>query len=190
MPDRTVLVVDDEPAVADGQAARIEDRYRVETAYGGREALSTVGAVDPDVVLLDRRMPDLSGGEVLRRLRDRPGSVRVAVLTGVPPDGDVLAMPFDDYLVKPVDAEALRSTVEALCTRATYDEQLQEFFATASKVAALETEHDEEALASMPEYGRLRERLEESKATLDERLDEIGAAGFDVAIDLEIGGRN
>lgn len=190
MVDRTVLIVDDEPAVADGWAAWLEDRYRVETAYDGHEALSAASAVDPDVVLLDRRMPGLSGAEVLCRLKDRPEAARVAMLTAVQPDGDVLAMPFDDYLLKPVDPDELRSTVEVLFTRASYDEQLQVFFSVASKVAALETERDEAELAAMPEYDRLCERLNELKSTLDDRVDEIGAAGFDVAIDTRISGRN
>lgn len=186
MSDLTVLVVDDEPAVADGQAARLSDEYAVTTAYDGRAALETAAAAEPDVVLLDRRMPGLSGEEVLRELRAGPLDLRVAMLTGVEPDGDVLAMPFDDYLLKPVDRDELSATVDGLAARATYDERLQEYFSLASKVAVLETEHDEETLAELSEYDDLRTELSAAKASLDNRLDALGADGFDVAIDDEL----
>ena len=66
--DATVLVVDDEEMVADAFSLLLERWYTVRTAHGGEEALSLVDG-DVDVVLLDRRMPDRSGDEVLRDLR-------------------------------------------------------------------------------------------------------------------------
>jgi CheY-like chemotaxis protein len=69
----TVLIADDEAAIVDGQAARLTDEYRVRRAYGGHEALEQVGE-EVDVALLDRRMPDLSGDEVLDRIRSTAGS--------------------------------------------------------------------------------------------------------------------
>ncbi|MFB6127394.1 MAG: HalX domain-containing protein [Halolamina sp.] len=186
MSDLTVLVVDDEPAVADGQAARLSDEYAVTTAYDGRAALETAATAEPEVVLLDRRMPGMSGDAVLRELRRGPLDPRVAMLTGVEPDGDILAMPFDDYLVKPVAGDDLLATVEGLAARATYDEQLQEYFSLASKIAVLETEHDDETLAELSEYDELQSELTELKATLDDRLDDLGTEGFGVAIDDEL----
>jgi CheY-like chemotaxis protein len=64
----TVLIVDDESEVADVYALRLREEYETRTAYGGEEALDTIDS-DMDVVLLDRRMPDLSGDEVLERIR-------------------------------------------------------------------------------------------------------------------------
>lgn len=66
----TVLVVDDEPDVADAYAAQLDDQYIVSTAYGGDEALERID-VSVDIVLLDRRMPSTSGDEVLERIRNR-----------------------------------------------------------------------------------------------------------------------
>ncbi|TKX52052.1 response regulator, partial [Halorubrum sp. SS7] len=58
-----VLVVEDEPDLADLYAAWLGDEYRVRTAYGGREALDQLDETDDEVdaILLDRRMPGLSG---------------------------------------------------------------------------------------------------------------------------------
>lgn len=109
----TVLFVDDEPAIADGHAARLSDDYEVRTAYGGEEAMETMDD-EIDVVCLDRRMPGMSGGEVLEAIREEGYDCRVLMLTGVEPDRDVVEMGFDDYIVKPVGGEQLRETVERL----------------------------------------------------------------------------
>lgn len=67
-----VLMVDDEKKVADAYALRLEGVADVTVAYGGREALETIDDQrPPDVVLLDRHMPGLSGDEVLERLGNR-----------------------------------------------------------------------------------------------------------------------
>ena len=167
----TVLIVDDEPALADGHAERLSDHSDVRTAYGGREALE---ALDPavDVVLLDRRMPDLTGAEVIERIRRRRVDPQVVMLTGVEPAVDVVDMGFDEYLVKPVSRETLQETIERMRRRATYDEKLRQYFALASKRAALEARHAPDHLAGEHAYMRLRRRL----TTLERELDEALAA--------------
>jgi DNA-binding response OmpR family regulator len=90
-----VLVVDDEPDVADSYAAFLRDRYDVRTAYGGEPALAALDE-DIDVVLLDRRMPDMFGDEVLESIRGRGFECRVAMITAVDPDVDIIDMEFDD----------------------------------------------------------------------------------------------
>ncbi len=68
--NQTVLVVDDEQGLADLYANWLEDRYTVHTSYNGTDALETLSQ-EIDVVLLDRRMPDMSGDEVLTEIRNR-----------------------------------------------------------------------------------------------------------------------
>lgn len=180
----TVLVVDDERLIADGHAARLRSEYDVHTAYGGYEAVDVADDVDPDVVLLDRRMPDLDGDEVLERLRELPSPPRVAMLTGVEPATDVATMPFDDYLVKPVSEDALRETVASLFERTTYDDRMQEYFALASRIAVLETETDPIDLRTDISYWRLQDRKRRMKRELDERLDELGQDGYALALGI------
>lgn len=168
----TVLVVDDERAIVDGHAARLESRYDVRTAYDGREAIEQLdGSVD--VVLLDRRMPGLTGEEVLARVRDRDLRCRVAMLTGVEPSFDIIDMGFDDYLRKPISKEELLETVDRMVRRARYDDRLQEFFSLASKAAVLETEHDHVELERNSEYVALKAELSRLRESLDETLDEL-----------------
>jgi len=164
-----VLVVEDERDLADLYATWLRDEYRVRVAYGGREAIEKLDD-EVDVALLDRRMPDLSGDETLQAIREEGISCRVAMVTAVEPDFDIVAMGFDDYMVKPVSRGGLTDTVENLLLRNSYDEGIQELFALASKKALLESEKDPATLESNEEYRKLSDQVAELRADLDETL--------------------
>ncbi|GAA0718363.1 DNA-binding response OmpR family regulator [Halorubrum trapanicum] len=170
-----VLVVEDEPDLADLYAAWLGDEYRVRTAYGGHEALDQLDEADDEVdaILLDRRMPGLSGDEVLTAVRDRGIDCRVAMVTAVEPDFDILEMGFDDYLVKPVTSDTLRETVEGLLRRGEYDSEVQELFSLTSKKAMLESEKSASDLADNEEYQRLTDRITELREQADESRDAV-----------------
>jgi DNA-binding response OmpR family regulator len=175
MPDATVLIVDDEKPITDAYAQWLENDYDVRTAYSGSEALDKLDEA-VDVVLLDRRMPDLSGEDVLDQIHDQGLKCRVALVSAVEPDFDILELGFDAYLEKPVsEASELLETVEALLRRSTYDAQMQEFLSLANKKAALETKKSSEELEANEEYAKLtdelsilRERLSNTATDLDD----------------------
>ena len=164
-----VLVVEDERDLADLYATWLRDEYRVRVAYGGREAIEQLDD-EVDIALLDRRMPDLSGDETLQAIREEGIECRVAMVTAVEPDFDIVEMGFDDYLVKPVSRDALKGTVENLLLRNTYDDGIQELFALASKKALLESEKDPATLDANEEYQELSERVATLRSDLDETL--------------------
>lgn len=121
-----VLVVDDNQRLTGLYAEWLSDDYRVTTADGGEAALDAIDEFDPDVVLLDRRMPDLSGDVVLALLRDRGVDCPVAMVTAVEPDADIVSMGFDDYLTKPVPRAELLETVDSLSTLDSVDDLSRE----------------------------------------------------------------
>lgn len=168
----TVLIVDDEPAIADGHAARLEDQYDVRTAYSGEAALDQLDET-VTVTLLDRRMPTLSGDQVLTEIRERDLPCRVAMVTAVEPEFDIVDLGFDGYLQKPVTRDALFETVDMLARRAQYDAKLQTFFSVASRVAVLRTEYDESVLRTHEEFQDLTSRLDELREDLDETLADL-----------------
>jgi two-component system response regulator AdeR len=184
----TVLIADDEPAIVDGQASRLERQYRIRRAYGGREALERLDEA-VDVALLDRRMPDLSGDEVLERLRSEGYSCRVAMLTGVEPSFDIAEMGFDDYIRKPVDEASLFDVVENLLARQAYDAGLREFYSVARRIALLEADHDPQELDGNEAYQRLLDRRQVLRSRLDDTLEELRATeGYAVAVDDSVTG--
>jgi DNA-binding response OmpR family regulator len=167
--ETTILIVDDESAVTDVYAAHLEAEYDVRTAYGGSEALEKLDETI-DAVLLDRRMPGMSGDEVLAHIREEEYDVRVAMVTAVDPDFDILDMGFDDYVVKPVSRDELYETVDRLLTYSDYDDAFQEYFSLVSKRAALETSKSQSALETNEEYQDLDERIEALETDLDDAV--------------------
>ena len=167
-----VLVVEDERELATVYEEWLSEGYETAVAHDGDEALELLDD-EVDVVLLDRRLPGRSGGDVLGAIRDRSLTCQVAMVTAVEPDFDVLDMDFDDYLVKPVDPEDLRATVERLLRRAAYDEQVREHVALVSKRAVLESVKSPAELAASDEYARLQREITDSRGHLDELLSEL-----------------
>jgi DNA-binding response OmpR family regulator len=180
-PDATVLAVDDEPDLAELYRVYLDPEYDVRIATGGEEA---VDAMDEtvDVVLLDRRMPDMSGHEVLNAIRGEGYDARVAMLTAVEPDVDIVEMPFDDYKTKPVTKEDLLTLVEVLLHRAAFDERSQEFFALASKKAALEAA----GTTNSEEYEELIDQMEAVRVEVDDTLDHLSARDAFVEVPGEV----
>ena len=167
-----MLVVDDEVEIARAYAAWLRDDYAVQTAHDGREALAVVSD-SVDVVLLDRRMPRLSGDEALERLRARGYDVRVAMVTAVDPDFDVVEMPFDTYLTKPVQQPDLSAAVETLSTLAEYDDAVRREFALAEKRAALEAAKSPTELSGDERFASLDEALSDARCDAIDRLGEV-----------------
>jgi DNA-binding response OmpR family regulator len=179
--EQTVLVVDDEPQLLEVFTLFLEERYAVRTAQGGEAAIEAVDE-GVDVALLDRRMPDLSGDEVLDRFRAAGHSFPIAMVTAVEPDIDILEMPFDDYITKPIGREQLLSVVDVLLTRSTYDSESRDFFQLASKKAALEASDELGTdVEATEEYQNVIERMEELESSLTETLDTLAASDAEAA---------
>ncbi|SDZ75483.1 HalX domain-containing protein [Haloplanus vescus] len=164
-----VLVVEDERDLSELYQMWLKESYRVRTAADGRAALDSLDE-EVDIVLLDRRMPDISGDEVLERIRERNLDCRVAMVTAVEPDTDIVDMPFDDYLVKPVSESDLIEMVENLRIRDEYDDGIRELFSLASKKALLETEKDASTLENDENYQQLVSDLNTLREDLDDQL--------------------
>ena len=170
--DATVLVVDDESEVADVYALRLRNNYETETAYGGSQALERLDD-DIDVVLLDRRMPDVGGDEVLEEIRARDISTRVIMITAVDPDFDIIDMPFDDYLCKPVEKDDLVAAIDQQLAARRYDSRLTEYLEVTSKLALLEGEKTAQTLEESEGVESLKRRAEELKDEMDDALSEF-----------------
>lgn len=109
--ETTILVVDDNRPLADGFARILAEEYEVLTAYEGKRALELF-TESIDVVLLDRRLPDIPGDEVLAEIREREYDCSVAMVSAGEPDP---SLDCDAYLTKPVRSSVvLHDTVSNL----------------------------------------------------------------------------
>lgn len=156
--DANVLVVDDDEDLADTYTLWLDDQVAVHTAYDGLAALDLVAERSVDGVILDRRMPSLSGDEVLEAMRDRGHDVPVALVSAVEPTLDVLDLAFDAYLVKPVGRERVVSAVETLLGLAGVPDVVREYATVHAKLMVLETGPRYRTDPDPPALADLRER--------------------------------
>jgi DNA-binding response OmpR family regulator len=117
----TVLVIDDEDSIQKLLKHALErEGYRVVGARDAASGMDAFGRDDPDVVLLDVMLPDVSGREVCRRLR-AVSSVPIIMLTALDDEVDKvvgLELGADDYITKPFGMRELASRVRAVLRRA------------------------------------------------------------------------
>jgi DNA-binding response OmpR family regulator len=119
--DPTVLVVDDEKAILNVISAELKQQgFRVLLAQNAEEALRLSDEHRPDIAVLDLRMPEVGGLELMRRLRERR-PLPVILLTALGSTVDKvrgLELGADDYIAKPFDPQELAARVRAVCRRA------------------------------------------------------------------------
>ena len=116
-----ILIVDDDESVRALIRQTLERQYEIVEASTGRSALRVFYEPRPALVVLDVGLPELTGWEVLRRLREL-ADVPIVMLTGRDSDADVirgLHEGADDYVTRPFSPPRLVARIEALLRRAT-----------------------------------------------------------------------
>lgn len=121
MKHHSVLLVDDEPATTTMlRIALGAHGYDVKVAASGEAALAAVALKEPDAIILDLVLPDLSGQDVCRSLRDW-SKVPIIVVSAISDNTtrvEALDLGADDYVVKPFDIDELAARVRAVLRRA------------------------------------------------------------------------
>lgn len=168
----TVLLVEDEEGLAELYVLWLGNEYDVQLANSGKEALEMIDA-GVDAMLLDRRMPGLSGDDVLTEIRNQGYDCPVAMVSAVTPEFEITEMPFDAYLCKPIEREQLQDAVDQLLALAECNAQRREAFALAQKKAVLEAETTPEDRNGNPVYAELSARLEELRDASAQTIGEM-----------------
>jgi len=116
MKEMKLLIVDDEQEFASALAERLLMRdFDTTVAYTGMDALSIIKSTTFDVVLLDLKMPDMSGLEVLEKIKAHDPAVEVIMLTGhgaTARGNDGMDRGAFDFLMKPVELSELIIKIE------------------------------------------------------------------------------
>jgi len=118
---RTVLIVEDEPAMLRG----LEDNFKMKgyyvlTAADGKKGLETALKERPDLILLDIMLPELNGYEVCSHVREKGLDMPIIMLTAKDQESDIvlgLNLGADDYVTKPFSIKELMARAEAFMRR-------------------------------------------------------------------------
>jgi adenylate cyclase len=157
-----VLVVDDLPQnvklLADLLTAK---GYAVATAASGREALAKVDSERPDLVLLDVMMPEMSGYDVCRKIRENPatGILPVVMVTSLDPVQERirgLEAGADDFLSKPVNQAELMARVRSLVRVKQLYDTVQSQAAQLTELNKTLEQRVQEQVAQLDRLGRLK----------------------------------
>lgn len=111
-----ILIVDDDENISNTVKAILEDEgYLVNIAVSGGEAIRKTQKTTYNIALLDIRLPDMEGVELLKLIKDGVPRTRKIMVTGYPSMQNAIAAlnkNADAYLIKPVDVESLLATVK------------------------------------------------------------------------------
>lgn len=115
-PRRRVLFVEDESGLRHAYKRFFDGRYEIAFATTGTEARAQATAFAPEVVVLDLRLPDTDGIELLRQLRALRPDLAVVITSAyssMQPLVDVMGIPHSGYLVKPFQLTDLAARIDA-----------------------------------------------------------------------------
>ncbi|MBX0295054.1 response regulator transcription factor [Haloarcula nitratireducens] len=168
----TVLVVDDEQPLADAYEQWIRDTCSTRVAYDGEEAIRLLDE-SVDLALLDRQMPGRSGDEVAETIRQRDIDCRIAMLSALEPDEELLDVYYDTYRMKPLTSpEELHDLFETLQRRATYNPEERRLLAVVTKKHDIEQSVDRSTLRQSARYSELTDELDALRRNLS-RAEEL-----------------
>lgn len=167
-----VLAVDDDEMVLETYGIWLGDAYDLTTVTSGEAALALFDDGETfDVVVLDRLMPGTNGDEVLHALRERGIDAQVGIVSAVDPDTEVLGLPFDAYVEKPLDGDGARAVVGTLAARRELPAEVRTHRSLAERVLTVESNYRESGLADDERYRELVDRFETlSDSVPDDRV--------------------
>ncbi len=110
-----ILIIDDELGPRESLKILLKNTYQVHCAESGEQGLTMIKEVDPDLIVLDIRMPGIGGIETLRRIRQVDPNVSLIMLTGfgaLETAQEALRLGANDYIKKPFDAKEMLEVVD------------------------------------------------------------------------------
>src|SRR5712675_3083582 len=123
---QTILVIDDDESLRDTIGVMLEQEgFRAELASDGRSGYDRALTLKPDLLLIDLRLPGMSGVDICRQLRAARVKTPIIVLSAVGDELDkvlLLEIGADDYVVKPFGSRELLARIRALLRRSSTEE--------------------------------------------------------------------
>jgi len=169
--DPTILIVDDEEMVAESYELYLQDDYNTIVELSGGAALMELDQNEVDLVLVDRRMPGMSGDVVIEHIDKWEMDFQVIMITAVDPDIDLVEMPCDGYLTKPVSEDELVDAVDRALAIKQYEDLIAEYNQLAEKYEVLTAEFSSRELASEDRFSELESKMADMEAEIADTVE-------------------
>lgn len=117
MAKKRILICDDEEGVRESLKLILEDDYELSFANTGIEALEKVKDEPPDIVILDIKMPKMSGLETLKRIKKISPKTKIIIASGyksVETAQEAIKLGASDYIVKPFESNELLKKINII----------------------------------------------------------------------------
>jgi DNA-binding response OmpR family regulator len=113
---KKILIIDDEKEICSLLTEYFtEDGYTVEVAYDGEDGIAKVKTFEPDIIILDHRMPIMDGAAVISKVREFSSTpiICVSAVTNKETIDECLKLGATEYMFKPIDLEELDRAIES-----------------------------------------------------------------------------
>lgn len=164
-PSARILIVDDEVPLLESYEAMLETDHEILTATTAEKAHSQLDETI-DIILLDRRMPGEPGETLLTTMNSQEFDCQILFCSAIVPDVEIIPLPIDGYLHKPVGIEALRETIKRQLQISQHEKPVREYMALRAKRDAIDDAKTRSILAEKGEYQQLCEELDEKAAVV------------------------
>lgn len=173
-----VVIVEDEESLAELFAYRLEDEYNTTIAPHAGDAIANI-TNETDFVLLDRRLPGMSGDKILEYINDEPITVNVIIISAIDPCEKVIHEPYDEYITKSVNNGEIKNAIQRVKLKNKFIKLFTEYVRKGEQAEILQselnlTEQDEnidlqiiedELKRMADEFNTVANKLADSKAT-------------------------
>ena len=168
-----VMIVEDEESLAQLYDHKLNDDFETIVANNAAEALKKLGP-EYSYLVLDRRLPGMSGDKILEYLRDQAYDVSVIIVSAIDPDQDVIEHPYDEYLTKSVAGDELLDAINRVEKKNRLVALFQQYIRKAQTLALLESKVDMTAKDELVEIGVLQEEVAEIEAEFSDLVSDLG----------------
>ncbi|MFB6185572.1 MAG: response regulator transcription factor [Halobacteriaceae archaeon] len=147
---KKVLIVEDDDELANLYKDWLPNEFSAGVVNTGTQFREKIDDTI-DVILMDRRLPDMTGDKLVSNVRSSDITCSVVMVSSVSPDGDIIGVDIDDYVTKPVSQEKLLRVLKKVFNRHQYNRQLQFYVALLTKRVRLDAEnkHIDETVRSI-----------------------------------------
>lgn len=148
---KKILVIDDDPKISKALTEFFKfDHFEINSISKGSEAIRTISSLSPDLILLDLRLPDMSGLELLKRIKDKNSDQPVIVMTGYTSAQSAIECVKEgayEYISKPFGINELRDLINKALNKIEPEEKVKNGITESFDLR----EHEDELIGQSPE---------------------------------------